>query len=50
MFEHVREVVGVELGGVAEQLEAGRLLAVEDPHPEHDGAALERVVSGHEAT
>ena len=50
MFEHVREVVGVELGGVAEQLEAGRLLAVEDPHPEHDGAALETEESGHEDT
>ena len=34
---------------MAEKLEAGRLLAVEDTHPEHDGAVL-KASDGHEAT
>ena len=32
---------------MAKQLEAGRLLAVEDAHPEHDGTVLE-ARDGHE--
>ena len=34
---------------MAKQLEAGRLLAVEDAHPEHDGTVLE-ARDGHDAT
>ena len=34
---------------MAEQLEAGGLLAVEDAHTEHDGTVLE-ARDGHEAT
>ena len=49
VLENMREIVCIELRSVAEQLEAGGLLAVEDAHAEHDGVILELSVAGEAA-
>ena len=49
MLENMREIVCIELRSVAEELQAGGLLAVEDPHPEHDGVVLELPLAGEPA-
>ena len=40
MVEYVREVLGVDLGRVAVDLDAGRGLAGQHPHPERQLLAL----------
>ena len=49
VLENMRKIVCIELRSVAEQLEAGGLLAVEDSHPEHDWVILELALAGEAA-
>ena len=49
VFEDMRKIVCIELRSVAEELEAGGLLAVKDSHSEHDGIILKLSVAGEAA-
>ena len=49
VLENMREIVCIELRSVAEQLQTGGLLAVEDSHAEHDGVTLELALAGEAA-